>query len=136
MKIILRNIIVLFIFLYLTNTGIANASQGNIPSMITKALKTGNTDELSYFLNQNLELVILNRETRCSKKEAINKINNFFTTYVPNNFIILHEGGKSAYHYAIGTLNTSKGKFRVYFLLKKGKGQEYIQQLRIERSNE
>ncbi len=107
-------------------------AKGVIPSQISSALNTGNCDELAPYIIDELELVIEEHDNIYSKEEAITLIEKFFNRNIPNDFIILHEGGKSAYHYAIGNLKTHNGEYRVYFLLKENEGKEYIQQLRIE----
>lgn len=107
-------------------------AKGIVPSQISTALNTGNCDVLAPYIYDELELVIEDYDNTYSKKEAISLIKQFFNKNIPNNFIILHEGGKAAYHYAIGNLKTHNGEYRVYFLLKEKQGKEYIQQLRIE----
>ena len=70
-----------------------------------------------------------------SKAQAKQIVNNFFNSHTPEpqGFSILHQGGKEGAKYVIGNLITNNGSFRVYFLLKKNNGKEYIHQLRIEK---
>jgi hypothetical protein len=60
-------------------------------------------------------------------------VNNFFSSHSPKSFSVIHQGGKEGAQYVIGNLDTQKGTFRVYFLLKKNNGKDYIHQLRIEK---
>ncbi len=108
----------------------------DIPETISAAFKTGNSKELVKHFNSNVELVILENEDVYSKTQAEMILRDFFDKYPPKNFAILHQGGKNGSKYAIGDLTTSKGNFRVYFLLKKTEDSYLIHQLRIEKENE
>ncbi len=108
----------------------------DIPDTITSAFKAGNSKELVKHFNANVELVILENEDVYSKTQAEMILRDFFDKQPPKNFAILHHGGKNGSQYAIGDLTTSKGNFRVYFLLKKKEDRYLIHQLRIEKENE
>lgn len=105
----------------------------NVPDAIVLAFKTGNSKELGKFLNTNVELAILENEDVYSKTQAELLLKDFFLKHAPSNFVIIHEGGKEGSRYAIGTLSTNKGDFRIYFLLKTQEGASVIHQLRIEK---
>ncbi len=95
-------------------------------------MKVGNVDELSKYFNTSLELVVLDKEDVYSKQQAVQILKDFFTKYKAKNFTLLHQGGKEEAQYAIGTLETEKGNFRVYFLVRQKGAQTLIHQLRIE----
>jgi hypothetical protein len=107
--------------------------QAQIPDEIIQCLKSGNAKVLSGYFNQNVELMIPDSDNVFSRAQAQLVISDFFSNYPPSNFSIIHQGGKEGAHYVIGNLITSKGAFRVYFLLKKSEGKDYIHQLRIEK---
>ena len=113
----------------------AGASE-KIPKNIIVALQTGDAKLLSGYFNLNVELVVLDNDNVYSKSQAQQIVNNFFHNFAPvaeNAFEIIHDSGKADAKYVIGKLKTEKGNFRVYFLLKKKSGKEYIHQLRIEK---
>lgn len=103
-----------------------------IPDEIIVSLGSGNAKVLSSYFNQNVELVVLDNDNVYSKAQAQQIVNNFFNQHKPENFKIIHQGGKEA-KYVIGNLVTNNGIFRVYFLLKQNNKKEYIHQLRIEK---
>ncbi|MBI5218452.1 MAG: DUF4783 domain-containing protein [Bacteroidia bacterium] len=105
----------------------------NIPEEIVTAIKTGNAKELAKFFNQNIELVIQNQEDVYSKAQAELIIKDFFSKNTPSDFTILHQGGKEGARYAIGSVKTANGNFRIYFLLKMKNYQPLIHQLKIEK---
>jgi len=104
-----------------------------IPEEILLSLETGNAKVLSDYFNQNVELVVLDKDNVYSKAQAKQIVGNFFKSFSPETFSIIHEGGKEGAKYVIGNLKTTNGSFRVYFLLKKNTGKDYIHQLRIEK---
>jgi hypothetical protein len=109
---------------------------GAIPEGIILAFKAGNAEELAKYFNTNIELVILENEDVYSKTQAEQILRNFFTNHHPASFKIIFEGGKETSRYAIGSLSTSSGNFRVYFLIKNQDGTPLIHQLRIEEEDE
>lgn len=108
------------------------AQTSDFPSEIITALDKGNAGQLSGYLNSNVELVIENRNDVFSKQQASGIISDFFRKNKVNDFLLLHKGNKDAASFAIGTLKTSSGNFRVYVLIRNNE----IQQLRIEPSND
>jgi len=109
-----------------------NAQSTEVPASIISALGDGNASALSDYLNANVELVIDNKNDVFSKQQANGIITDFFRKNRVSGFQLLHKGNKDAASFAIGTLKTSSGNYRVYVLTRKNE----IQQLRIEPSND
>jgi hypothetical protein len=109
------------------------SAQALVPDEIIQSFKSGNSKTLSEYFNQNVELVVLENDNVYSKAQAQQIVNKFFSTNIPESFNIIHNGGKEDARYVIGNLATSSGSYRVYFLLKKNNGKDYIHQLRIEK---
>jgi hypothetical protein len=109
--------------------------QAKIPSGISVAFKTGNAVELSKYMNSTIELLLLNKEDFYKKNAAETILRDFFAEYQAKEFTVRHQGANNDAQYAIGTLKTSKGDFRVYFLLKKVDQDLLIHQIRIESDN-
>lgn len=110
--------------------------QPRIPSGIAIAFRTGSAAGLSEYLNSTVELVIPGKEDFYSKSVAETILKDFFSRYRSREFVIRHQGARGDAQYAIANLETDKGKFRVYFLLKKVDGNPLIHQIRIETDNE
>lgn len=108
---------------------------GQIPDDVIFSLKKGDAAKLSKHFSGNVELVVLDNENVYSKAHAQQVLNDFFKKYPPQDFKIIHQGGKEGSNYAIGNLQVKNEKFRVYFLIKKKNGASHIHQLRIERQN-
>jgi hypothetical protein len=125
-----------FLFMVFLLTGTAMISmpvKAQIPDEIILSLKSGNARSLSGYFNQNVELVVQENDNVYSRAQAQLIVNDFFSTHSPHSFSVIHQGGKEGAQYVIGNLGTKRGSFRVYFLLKKSDGKDYIHQLRIEK---
>lgn len=127
------NKIVLILFFVSGFLFVTNEVKAQVPDEIIQSLKSGNSKTLSEYFNQNVELVVLENDNVYSKAQAQQIVNKFFNSNSPESFTIIHQGGKEGAQYVIGNLSTSSGSFRVYFLLKKNNGKDYIHQLRIEK---
>ena len=108
-----------------------------VPDEIYSAIRAGNSKVLAKYFNSNVELVILDKEGVYSRTQAEYIIREFFNKNIPTNLIKRHEGksGKEASKYVICTLSTSKGQYRVYFVMKNSNGEFTIHQFRIENDN-
>ncbi len=126
-------LISLFVF---TAFSFVNAQSNEISSEIISALNDGNSSEINNNLSANVELVIGNKNDVFSKQQASGIIIDFFRTNKVSSFQVIHKGNKDAASFAIGTLKTSGGSFRVYVLTRKQGSTPLIQQLRIESSND
>jgi hypothetical protein len=121
-----------YLLMSLLTISFALSSYSQTNKEIILALKTGNSTELSKFFISNVELIIGEKEGVYSKSQALVILKNFYKQNKPQNFSILHEGGKDGAKYVIGNLKTNKSIYRVYFLIKKQGQKSYIHTLRIE----
>lgn len=119
----------------LSSTAVAQ-DQTKIPAGISIAFKAGNASELAKYMNSTIVLLVLEKEDFYKKNVAEAILKDFFRDYPATDFTIRHQGAKADAHYAIGSLRTEKGDFRIYFLLKKVGEELLIHQIRIESDNE
>jgi len=108
-------------------------SHSQIPDEIVLSIQNGNVETMANFFNENVELVVESHDDVFSKSQAKQIVTEFFKANKPKQFNIIHQGGKEGARYAIGSLVTGSGTFRVYFLLKNKDNTSYIHQLRIEK---
>jgi len=127
----LKAILIFLLVVYSTGYG-----QEKVPEGITLAFKAGNSAELSKFFNEQIELVLLDKEDLYSSKQAEQIMKQFFTEHRPTSFRIIFEGGKETSRYAIGTLTTGTDEYRIYFLIKNENAKPLIHQLRIEEEDD
>jgi hypothetical protein len=108
-----------------------------VPEGIVTAFKSGNAKELAKYFNTTIELVIADKEGIYSKPQAEQILKDFFVKnpLTKDSFRLLHEVGKESSRYAIGNLYTTKGIYRISFLIKSENNVPLIDQLRIEEEN-
>lgn len=131
----MRSAILIPVFLLISLVAASGQDQAKIPAGIGIAIKAGNAEELSKYMNTTVELLLLDKEDFYKKNVARTILEDFFNEYHTIDFIIRHQGAKNDAQYAIGNLKTGKGDFRVYFLLKKVDQDLLIHQIRIEPDN-
>ena len=100
---------------------------------IGKYIQMGDSDKLSAWFSNNLELDILGSVSACSKVQATQIMKDFFVKYTPKSFSIVHKSGKAPLTYAIGNLSAGGEMFRVTLFVMTQENGNQIQQLRIER---
>ena len=107
-----------------------------VPADLVSALGRGDANSMSAWFHQSLEMSILEEEYETSKNQATRILESFFKDHKPTAFSVSFEGTKEQSKYAIGTLNTSDGNFRVnlFFLDKDGK--RLIYYLSIEKETQ
>jgi Domain of unknown function (DUF4783) len=132
MRFIISTAVVFFAFVTLTAI---NQDQTKIPAGISIAIKSGNAAELSKYMNSTVELLLLEKEDFYKKVVAETILKDFFNEYHTKDFVIRHQGARNDAQYAIGNLETEKGNFRVYILLKKVDQELLIHIIRIEPDN-
>ncbi len=129
MKNLKFKLVLLFFGLFAT----VSQSFSQIPDEIVLSIQSGNDVMLASYFNQNVELVVQSHDDVFSKSQAQQIVAEFFKANKPKQFSIIHQGGKDGARYAIGSLITNTGTFRVHFLLKNKDKNSYIHQLRIEK---
>jgi hypothetical protein len=100
---------------------------------IGAAIKSGSAESVSKFFAPMVDLTIIDKEGNYSRQQASQILKDFFAKHPVKDFRIIHRGeAKDGSKYAIGTLSTNLGSFRVYFLIKKSGDKMLMQQLRFE----
>ncbi len=110
------------------------AGQGVAP--IFTALAKGDVEGLSKYLDQNVEIHLLDKVSVYDKNLGKRALTKFFTQFSPSECTPIHRGTSKAQgsQYSIARLKTDKGNLRVYVFGKKRDGKIKIQELRIDRT--
>ena len=109
-----------------------------VPADLVSALGRGDASSTSAWFHQSLEMSILEEEYEISKNQATRILESFFKSHKPSAFTVSFEGTKEQSKYAIGTLSTSDGSFRVnlFFLDKDNKRLIYYLSIEKETPHE
>lgn len=99
---------------------------------VLNALKTGNAAAIGARMEDNIELTLPDQSAVFPKAQAQLQLAKFFNANTAKGFELKHKGGAPGAAYAIGTLKTQQGDFRVNVFLR-GKGaKELVRELRIQ----
>lgn len=103
---------------------------------ITSAINKGDMNTLSQYMDDNVEIALLEEGDVYGKNEAISKLKIFFSQHAGASFQPVHKGysgGKSSL-YCIGDMTSHADKFRVFIYIKVQDGKYAIQELRFEKN--
>ena len=121
------------IFFLLVFFALGSVAFAQIPDQIVVSIQNGNDVSLSTFFNENVELVVESHDDVYSKSQAQQIVAKFFKSNKPKQFKIIHDGEKEDTSFAIGSLISANGTFRVSILLKNKNSHPYIHRLLIEK---
>jgi len=109
------------------------AFQGDIVDTLSALFKSANSKEISKNFSSSVELSINEEEDVFSKAQSEQILREFFTKNPPVNATIVHLINTNPnYRFAILSLLTRNGKFRVAITLKKAANTFLITELRVE----
>ena len=107
-----------------------------VPEGLVEAMGQGNASAVSEYFHQSLEMSILEQDYECSKNQAAGIMESFFKKHKPTDFKVSFEGTKEQSKYAIGTLSTSDGTFRVNLFFINKQDLRLIYYLSIEKESQ
>lgn len=128
-----RFLLISLVALLSAGTVSAQSDNQDVFTPIGKYIQSGDSDKLSAWFADNLELDILGAVNNCTRNQAKLIMKNFFDKYAPKKFSIVHKSGKAPMKYAIGTLTAGADRFRVILYVKTTEKENYIEQLKVEK---
>lgn len=111
----------------------AQDSSYDVFAPIGKYLSQGNSEALSAWFANNLQISVISQESTASKSQARQIVKAFFETYTPRDFNISHTAGRANMKYALGVLNAGGELFIVTIFVTYKGGSYKIQMLNIAR---
>lgn len=103
---------------------------------ITSAINQGDLNTLEQYLDDKVEVALLEEGDTYIKREALKKLKFFFAQHPGATFQPVHKGysgGKSSL-YCIGDLKTKAANYRVFMYIKVQEDHYFIQELRFEKN--
>jgi hypothetical protein len=81
-----------------------------------------------------VEMSVLGKEGYFSKVQAVSILSEFFKNNPPKGFTV-KQGGSTSENtkFSIGTYTTAEGMFKIYYVVKKEKENEFVHKLTIEK---
>ncbi len=108
----------------------------DVPVGVIVAFKKGNSQELSRYLGDKVDLIIQNKSTDANKVTAEGAISDFFSLNKVSSFNVNHQGKRDESSFIVGTLVTANGNFRVNCFFRRVQNKYVINQIRIDKTNE
>ncbi|MDR1760809.1 MAG: DUF4783 domain-containing protein [Bacteroidales bacterium] len=99
---------------------------------IVNCFKSGSSDCLAEYFNENIDLTVGNVEGVFSKSQSKVILQKFFNENSVQNFTILHQNGSDSAKNIIAQLQTQNKSYRIYLLVKTINTNPIIQKIRIE----
>ena len=125
------------VFAILMFLGSVFSPQNDITQQVLNLMQSGNSQSLSAHFSAKIDLAVPGVDDVYSRAQAELILKKFFASNPPQSATLVHQGtSKLGVQYRIATLKTGKGDFRVSFHMKDVGGKLYIQQLRIEPSDD
>jgi len=123
----LTGIILVGVGLFISSALYAQSIDG-----VVKGLKNGNAAQITENAGDSFSLTLLDSSNNYKKEQALTLLKSFFGKNAVKSFDLKHKGNSPRGQYAIGTLTTSGGSYRVNIFMKKDEGKEVIKELRIQ----
>lgn len=111
--------------------GFVNLNAQNIDGVIN-GLKAGNAVTITANAGGNMLLTIADKSGTYNSSQAQAALKDFFGKTTVKGFDLKHKGNSPNGRYAIGTLATSQGNYRVNIFMKNENGKEVIKELRFQ----
>jgi len=119
------------ILLLLINISITQA-QNQENRNIENAIRTGNSQQLSEYFNNNIQLKIENKNNVYSKIQAYKIINNFFEQHKPVSYQVNSEKQRGDSKVILGNINTETITYRIIYRLVPTNGKNLITYMEID----
>ena len=127
------NILVLTILMIFSYALVAGPDE--TAGQVISAIQAGNSQDISKYFNSMVDLTVPGYDDTYSKAQAGQILKEFFTQNTVKAFKVTKQGtSPDGSQYTIGSLETSKKNYRVYFLIKTAAGQNLIQQFQVQDS--
>ena len=102
-------------------------------AQVTAALLAGNAAEVSKHFSTMVDLTLPGFDDSYSKAQAGQILKDFFSQNPVKGFKVTRQGSSpDGSYFTIGSLETGKKTYRVYFIVKSAAGQYQLQQLQVQ----
>lgn len=124
-----KNIVLTLALIFISRISYAE----NCIDLISRQLSKGNASAISAYFDDNLSLSLPGSQSTYSHAQAAMILSDFFEKNTSKQAFIERTGDNVHSKFAIGTLTTSKGAYRLYLVVKESKSDCIIKELRLEK---
>ena len=101
---------------------------------VINALKAGNAQELSKYIDDNIEISLPDKTDNYSRTQAVMVLKDFFNNNGVTGFDVQFKGENGGGQYCIGNLKTKSGVYRTTVFMRSKEGTQVIKEIRFKAS--
>lgn len=124
-------VLVCFTLILLSFRTLPPADSYNLQAVAT-ALKSGNVNQLSPFLDIRVDISLPDKSDTYSKSQAEMVIRDFFYTHAVQNFKITQQGENGDFIFCTGLLQTQSGNYRTTLFFRQKGDKQFVQEIRFQ----
>ena len=99
---------------------------------VITALKSGNAQELSQYMDDNIEISLPDKSDSYSRAQAVMVLKDFFKNNAVTGFEVKFKGDNGGSQYCVGTLSTHSGSYRTTVFMKTKDGKQLVKEIRFQ----
>ena len=99
---------------------------------VISALRTGNAQELSKYVDDNIEISLPDKSDSYSRAQAVMVLKDFFTNTGVTGFEVQFKGENGGSQFCVGKLTTRSGSFRTTVFMKTKDGRQLVKEIRFQ----
>ena len=99
---------------------------------VINALKNGNAQELSKYIDDNIEISLPDKSDSYSRAQAVMVLKDFFTNNGVTGFEIQFKGENGGSQFCVGKLITKSGNYRTTVFMKTKDGKQLVKEIRFQ----
>lgn len=101
---------------------------------VINALKTGNAQELSKYIDDNVEISLPDKSDNYSRAQSVMVLKDFFNNNGVTGFEVQFKGENGSGQYCIGNLKTRSGVYRTTVFMRTKNNKQVIKEIRFKAS--
>lgn len=99
---------------------------------VIAALKSGNAQELSKYIDDNIEISLPDKSDNYSKAQAVMVLKDFFNNNGVTGFEVQFKGENGGSQFCVGKLTTKSGSYRTTVFMKTKNGKQLVKEIRFQ----
>lgn len=99
---------------------------------VINALRTGNAQELSKYVDDNIEISLPDKTDSYSRAQALMVLRDFFANNGVKDFEVQFKGENGGSQFCVGKLSTRSGNYRTTVFMKTKNGKQLVKEIRFQ----
>jgi hypothetical protein len=99
---------------------------------VISALKSGNAQELSRYIDDNIEISLPDKSDSYSRAQAVMVLKDFFNNNGVTGFDVQFKGENGGSQFCVGKLSTRSGSYRTTVFMKTKDGRQLVKEIRFQ----